>query len=190
MIFATKAYQKPPLSISLLIFFPLYLDTHSWADWAELAPSRNLTNWGVDSDRLIRALKGIVVISVARAILISQEELYVSRNNRRDWVHSLKGVRLRRPGLFNRWYLFEGTLPCDLYHSAFWEMVHHSKLIHSPARSCDNRKYPEAARRGSAIYKEWDDMFNQSILSDNLQMSHIQARKLSVMSNLISIWRK
>lgn len=145
---------------------------------SRLAPSRNLTNRGVDSDRLIRALKGIVVISVARAILISQEELYVSRNNRLDWVHSLKGVRLRRPGLFNRWYLFEGTLPCDLYHSAFWEMVHHSKLIHYPAWSCDNRKYPEAVHCGSTIYKgnikeEWDDMFNQSILSNNLQMSHI-----------------
>lgn len=62
-----------------------------------------------------------------QAILISQEELYVSRNNRLDWAHSLKGVRLHGPALFNRWYLSEGTLPCNLYHSAFLRNV--SSLI-------------------------------------------------------------
>ena len=43
-----------------------------------------------------------------QAQLIWLEELYVSRNNRPDWVHSPEGVRLHGPGLFNRWYLSDG----------------------------------------------------------------------------------
>lgn len=57
-----------------------------------------------------------------QATLISQRELYVSRNNRFDWVHSLQGVRLHGPAPFNRWYLSEGTLPRDRYHWISWEM--------------------------------------------------------------------
>lgn len=75
-----------------------------------------------------RLFKGIVVISAASAVrLITQKELYVSRNNRIDWAHSPKGVGLQQPALFNRWYRSDGTLQCDLYHAALWEMGHHSK---------------------------------------------------------------
>lgn len=53
-----------------------------------------------------RLFKGIVVICAATAApLITQKELYASRNNRCDWVHSPNGVGLQQPGLFNRWYL-------------------------------------------------------------------------------------
>lgn len=75
-----------------------------------------------------RLFKGIVVISAASAVrLITQKELYVSRNNRIDWAHSPKGVGLQQSALFNRWYRSDGTLQCDLYHAALWEMGHHSK---------------------------------------------------------------
>lgn len=75
-----------------------------------------------------RLFKGIVVISAASAVrLITQKELYVSRNNRIDWAHSPKGVGLQESALFNRWYRSDGTLQCDLYHAALWETGHHSK---------------------------------------------------------------
>lgn len=75
-----------------------------------------------------RLFKGIVVISAASPVrLITQKELYVSRNNRIDWAHSPKGVGLQQSALFNRWYRSDGTLQCDLYHAALWEMGHHSK---------------------------------------------------------------
>lgn len=78
------------------------------------------------------------LLSLWPGLHLSLEELYVSRNNGIDGAHSLQGVGLRQPGLFNRWYLSEGTLPCDLYHSSVWEMAHPSKWVHY----MPNRKYP------------------------------------------------